>query len=96
MDDFIDALKLEILSQYNDARTDPVAYSKTAGLPPRAVALLQKVAPVPPFGGISVELSEEAMNKARRRRCFRGSFFPHIVLRKRWASHAYPWLCGYS
>ena len=65
MDDFIEALKLEIFTQYNDARTDPVAYSKTAGLPLRAIALLQKVEPVPPFEAISLELSDQAMNKAR-------------------------------
>lgn len=63
--EFIDALKLEIFAQYNAARTDPRGYAKTAGLPPRAVELLQQVKPLPAFGAISVELSDEAMKKVR-------------------------------
>jgi hypothetical protein len=69
--EFMDALKLEIFAQYNAARTDPRGYAKTAGLPPRAIELLQQVSPVPAFGAVSVELSEKAMNKVRAGRALR-------------------------
>jgi hypothetical protein len=68
--EFIDALKLEIFAQYNAARTDPLEYAKTAGLPARAVELLQDLKPVPAFGAISVELSNDAMKKVLARRAF--------------------------
>ena len=57
------ALRLEIFAQYNHARTDPLGYSRTAGLPPHAAEMLQRIKPVPAFEAISDELSAEAMNK---------------------------------
>lgn len=41
---FIEELRQEIFTQYNEARTDPAKYAaNTPGLPPKAVALLLKV-----------------------------------------------------
>mmetsp|Transcript_12813 Transcript_12813/g.39101 ORF Transcript_12813/g.39101 Transcript_12813/m.39101 type:complete len:194 (+) Transcript_12813:62-643(+) len=66
IEEFMRALRLEIFAQYNHARTDPLGYSRTAGLPPHAAEMLQRIKPVPAFEAISDELSAEAMNKVKR------------------------------
>ena len=66
MEQYIEALRNEIFHQYNAARTDPIGYSTTPGLPPRAAELCHTIQAVPPFQAISGELTSDAMKKVGR------------------------------